>query len=179
MENLTDANRNSFVFYRSYSDALSRLKDFKKKYELLMAIIEYGLDMREPEFDEDMLALAWVLIKPTMDANHKNYLNGRKGGAPVGNQNAVKKGSKNNTKTTQKQPKTTENNQKQGNDNDNDNANANVNANANANANVNANHYKEKELKEKERREPHEENGTIFYPLAEGDEYDDEGWEET
>ena len=46
------------------------------------------------------LKFLWPMAKDKIDFSHKQYLNGKKGGAPHENQNA----SKNNPKTTQKQP---------------------------------------------------------------------------
>lgn len=110
--------------------------------------MDYAFDGTEPELSGKSLVtkLFWKAAKPLIDANNKNYINGCKGGAPTGNQNA-RKTTQNNRKTTEKQPKTT---QKQGNDNDNVNVNVNdnvhVNDNDNANANVNVNvNVKEKE----------------------------------
>jgi len=127
--------RKSFLFYGSYLDAVERLKDKDVKLELMLAIAHYGLDRKVPKFSNDLAAMAWVFIEPLLDANYKNYINGSKGGAPTGNQNA-KKQPKNNPKTTEKQPK---NNPKQGNVNDNDNVNDNANDNATDNDNANDN----------------------------------------
>ena len=131
--------RKSFLFYRSYLDAVNKIKDIETKYKLLTAIINYGLNGEEPEFKDELSQMAWVFIKPLLDANYQNYVNGCKGGAPAGNKNA-KKQPKNNRKTTQ-------NNPKQGNDNDNanDNDKDKVNDNANDNVNVNVNINKESE----------------------------------
>ena len=64
----------------------------------------------------------------------------KKGGAPIGNQNARKKTTDNENKNNQKQPETTvgqpETTKKQGNDNVNDNVNDNDNVNVNVNDNV-------------------------------------------
>ena len=99
--------------------------------------MDYAFDGTEPDLSGKPLVmkLFWKAAKPLIDANNKNYINGCKGGAPTGNQNA-RKTTKNNRKSTEKQPKTT---QKQGNVNDNDNANANVHDNAHVNANDNVN----------------------------------------
>jgi hypothetical protein len=125
--------------YRSTWEMLREIKNENKdNYELAMNMyLDYAFDGEEPELDEVplIIRLFWKAAKPLIDANNKNYINGCKGGAPEGNQNA-KKQPKNNRKTTEKQPKTT---QKQGNVNDNVNVNANGNANVNDNANVNEN----------------------------------------
>lgn len=104
--------RDSFVFYRSYAEAMKEL-DTDQKSALLDAICMYALDCIEPEINGVVRAL-FALIKPQIDSNNVRYENGKKGGAPRGNQNAAK------------QPKTTKNNLKQ----------PNVNANVNDNANV-------------------------------------------
>lgn len=116
--------RESFLFYRSYLEAIEKIKSVDAKYKLLMGIINYGLDRTEPEFNDELSEMAWVFIEPLLDANYRKYLAGQKGGAPVGNQNAKKE--------NQKQPKTTKNKQKQGNDNVNDTVNDTVTVNANA-----------------------------------------------
>ena len=128
---IVEHNRKSFVFYGSYLDAVLKLKDSQAKLELLLAIAFYGLDQKEPNFSNELASMAWVFIEPLLDANYQNYVNGGKGGAPIGNQNAKK--------TTQNNRKTTQNNPKQGNDNVNANDNANVNVKGKDNVNVNAN----------------------------------------
>ena len=89
--------RESFVFYRSFYDAINKCPA-DSRLVLYEAITRYALDGIEPQF-EGILDLVWTLVKPQLDANWKRYLNGFKGGAPVGNQNAVKQ-PKNNQKTT-------------------------------------------------------------------------------
>ena len=115
--------RNSFVFYRSFVEAAGLLEQQERK-SLIDAVISYGLDGVEPTFESRAVNVAWVLIKPQLDANWKKYENGRKGapfgkmgGAPIGNTNA----SKTTPKQPQNNPKTTPN--------------VNVNANVNANDN--------------------------------------------
>lgn len=134
-------DRKSFLFYGSYLDAVEKLKSDKDKLELFFAVAKYGLDQKQPKFNSELAAMAWVFIEPLLDANYQNYLNGGKGGAPKGNQNAKK--------TTQNNRKTTQNNHKQGNDNVNDNDKDNVkdkvkdndkdNVNVNDNDNENVN----------------------------------------
>ena len=96
--------RESFVFYRSFKDAMEVLNDTDKLivYE---AIADYALNMQEPHLSGFPRSL-FTLIKPQLDANWRRYENGKrgaehgaKGGAPIGNANA----SKGNT-TTPKQP---------------------------------------------------------------------------
>ena len=126
----------SFVFYKSFYDAVGGLQTNDEKLKMYNTIFEYCLFEIEPKLD-GVLNIIWTLIKPQLDANIKKRENGKKGGAPKGNKNA------------EKQPKTTivdlENNhrlnEKQPNDNVNvnDNDNVNVNDNLNVNDNVNLN----------------------------------------
>lgn len=106
--------RDSFVVYKSFLTAIKRLKRRDIQGELALAIIEYGITGTMTECGE-IVELAMELIKPQIEANNQKYLNGKKGGAPKGNQNA-KKQPKNNQYLTEKQPK---NNLKQPNVNDN------------------------------------------------------------
>lgn len=76
---------------------------------LYQAITHFALDLIEPCFDDNedkyILEALWETIRPQLYANHQRYLNGQKGGAPNGNQNARKKQPKNN----QKQPNVNDN----------------------------------------------------------------------
>lgn len=117
--------RDSFVFYSSFLKAIRAIKKRDIQAELALAIIEYGITGETAECGE-MVSMAMELIKPQLEANNQKYINGLKGGAPKGNQNA-KKGKeqpKNNQETTEEQPR---NNQKQPNENVNENENDNVN----------------------------------------------------
>ena len=115
--------RDSFVFYSSFLKAIRAIKKRDIQAELALAIIEYGITGETAECGE-MVSMAMELIKPQLEANNQKYINGLKGGAPKGNQNAKKEKEqpKNNQKTTEEQPK---NNQKQPNENVNDNVNVN------------------------------------------------------
>jgi len=110
--------RESFIFYKSFKTAIDRLEDPGEKLALYEAICNYALNGEEPVIN-GALAGMFELIRPQIDKNNIKYENGKKGGAPEGNQNA------------RKQPKTTKNNQKQRNVNVNDNVNDNENVNVN------------------------------------------------
>lgn len=110
--------RDSFIFYRSFYNAISTLSD-EQQLSIYRAIVEKALNGIEPELAGTAKGM-YELIKPQIEANQRRYENGCKGGAPLGNQNA--------RKTTKKQPKTTK---KQPNDNVNDNNNENNNDNVN------------------------------------------------
>lgn len=97
--------RDTFVFYRSFKEALTDLSD-KDKLTVYEAISDYALDKIEPTLTGFPKAL-FSLIKPQLDANWRRFENGqkgaehgKKGGAPKNNQNAKKKQHKNNKKIT-------------------------------------------------------------------------------
>ena len=110
--------REGFTFYRSFRDAINCLEDSGAKLEIYQAISDFALDNKEPDAEtfSKMGKLCWIALRPNLSSDRQRYKNGCKGGAPKGNQNALK--------TTEKQPK---NNLKTSNVNVNDNVNVNVN----------------------------------------------------
>ena len=119
--------RDSFIFYRSFYEAINDLPE-KSQLKVYKAICEMSLNFDEIDLSGLSLTI-FKLIKPQLEANNKRYINGSKGGAPKGNQNATKKQPKNNQKTTKKQP----NNNVNENDNENDNVNNNISTSSNNN----------------------------------------------
>ncbi len=112
----SDMEVKGFVFYKSFLTAITMLPE-DCQLQMFKAICDYGLEHIEPQFTGNhaqFLVALWVSIQPQLDANYDRFLNGCKGGAPLGNQNARKqpKTTQNNPKTT-KTTETTENNQKQ------------------------------------------------------------------
>jgi hypothetical protein len=95
---------NSVIILRSYWESIKDLPD-DKQLMFLKSIIEYGMDSIEPEFTGVEKSF-WIQIKTTIDNSIKRYNtsvgNGKKGGAPKGNNNAKKQ-----PETTQEQPKLT------------------------------------------------------------------------
>ena len=79
--------RDSFIFYRSFLKSIQHL-DTSEQLELFLAIVEYGLDQREPEMSRYVRAV-WESIKPQLDANQRKYENGCKGGKPKPNQSVT------------------------------------------------------------------------------------------
>lgn len=131
--------RESMVFYRSWYDAILKLPA-KKQIAAFRALFDYGYEGIETESSPE-INMMLDICKPQIDANNKRFENGRKGGAPKGNNNANKE--KNNLETTknnQKQPRFNQNqpknNQKQPNVyvyvNENENVNVNEDVNDNA-----------------------------------------------
>ena len=111
--------RDSFIFYKSFYNSIKEL-DPKDQVQIYDAIFQYQFADKEIEL-KGVCKSIFTLIIPQLEANNKRYINGLKGGAPKGNQNATKKQPKNNQKTTKKQS----------NENDNVFVNENVNVNDN------------------------------------------------
>lgn len=90
MSNQETPCRDSFVFYRSFYESIKRLPE-RAQNALFRAVAEYGLDQVVPDFagipQQPFVEAIFAGIRPQLDANHKRFLNGCKGGAPVGNRN--------------------------------------------------------------------------------------------
>lgn len=116
----------SFVIYRSYIETARKLPA-DKQLSFYNWLIDFALDDVEPDFSVESPEMRFALdlvfgqIKESVSASLKRYEvcveNGKKGGAPRGNQNA-KKQPKQPKKQPEKQPKNNLNK----NDNVNDNS---------------------------------------------------------
>lgn len=106
--------RDSFIFYRSFYEAISELPK-ENQADSYNAIMRYALDQEEIELTGISKAI-FSLVKPQLDANYKKYENGKQ------------KKSKTEAKTKQTKSKKVTN--------VNDNVNENVNVNVNDNDNV-------------------------------------------
>jgi hypothetical protein len=78
--------RDSFVFYRSWHEAIKTLPA-EVQGEIYTTIIEYGLYGNETHDMGKIASAIWTLIRPQMDANRARYESGCKGGAPRGSRN--------------------------------------------------------------------------------------------
>ena len=79
MQELTEGTaRKQFTFYRSYYEALRKLPE-ELRLGALEAVIGYALDGTEPDCLSDMQEMAFLLIKPTLDAGRKMAAGGAKG----------------------------------------------------------------------------------------------------
>lgn len=126
------AEKESFVFYASFYEALQDLKD-KDRLKIYDAICELALNNKETKM-AGLAKTIFTLIKPQILANQKRYENGKKGGRPKKETNGLQKEKTNgfeNKKTTGY--KKTETKTKP-NENVNENVNDNVNDNVNENA---------------------------------------------
>ena len=73
--------RDSFVFYRSFWEAIRELPDAQLA-ESIKAIANYALYGDQGNMSGVAKAI-FIMAKPQIDANNKRYLNGTKGGRPV------------------------------------------------------------------------------------------------
>lgn len=101
--------RDSFVFYRSFYDAIKDLpRDVQG--EIYTAIMEYSLYGKETENLKPIARSVFTLMKPQIDVNNKRFENGKKGGRPKsgnepdGNQEETKEKPSNNQSETKSKP---------------------------------------------------------------------------
>lgn len=91
---------NRFPFFYSYYTAYNKLKNESDKVKFIDAVMKYAFFGEEPDLPEYLDSM-FDLARPNIDQSVKNALqgavNGRKGGAPNGNQNARKKSAGNET----------------------------------------------------------------------------------
>lgn len=120
--------KDSFVFYRSFYNAISKVKDKNVKADIYDAICELGLNDNVQELDDSVGAIILELIKPQILANNERYANGKKGGRPKKEENH---------RLFNKKTIGFENKKPNVNENVNENDNVNVNLNVNVNDNVN------------------------------------------
>lgn len=107
--------RDSFIFYRSFYEAISELPK-ENQADSYNAIMRYALDQEEIELTGISKAI-FSLVKPQLDANYKKYENGKQ--------------KKSKTEAKQKQTKSKKVTNVNVNENVNDNVNVNVNVNDN------------------------------------------------
>ena len=98
--------RDSFIFYRSFKNALSKLDD-ADRLAAYDALTEYGLD---GILNAEGVAAAIVeAFRPLIEANNRKVLNGRKGGEANSKQNeASDKQTEANSKQNEAEPEQSE-----------------------------------------------------------------------
>jgi hypothetical protein len=132
--------KKSFIIYQSWEESFNLL-NCEEQSQFIKNLFMFHRG-EEPILNTPMLSIFWKSIEYNLYENDKRYKtsveNGKLGGAPKGNKNALK------YKEQPKQPNSTEEQPKQLwvkennlNDNDNDNDNDNVNKNENENEKVN------------------------------------------
>ena len=118
---MNDEQKDSFVFYRSFYNAIKKLKK-KDQLTVYSYICEYVFDQKTGSL-EGVPAAIFDLIKPQIDANFRRYENGKKG---------AKYGAKGGRPKTPRKPLENPKETPNVNVNVNDNVNVNVNENVNA-----------------------------------------------
>ena len=108
--------RESFIFYKSFSEAIKQLPE-TEQLKALWAIINHSVEEQEQHV-EGLANIVYTMAKPQIEANKKRCDDGLKGGRPL--------------------KKTTGYKKEKPNVNVNNNVNENVNANGNVNCNSNA-----------------------------------------
>ena len=126
-------NRDSFIFYGSFYEAISCLDD-ATRLQCYDAVASYAITGIDPELNGVAKAI-FALIKPQIDANNKRYNNGckgaeygKKGGRPVtknpigvNDENPIGDTSKNPIGVNDENPKETPNENEKENENVNEN----------------------------------------------------------
>ena len=78
---MTSNQESSFVFYRSFYEAIRLIPDDTMRCRAYMAICEYAFEGKEPAEDEAiMVKMVFVQAKAQLDANANRKANGSLGG---------------------------------------------------------------------------------------------------
>ena len=84
---------NRFPFFYSYYEAYDELPNDRDKVIFIDAMMKYAFFGEEPDLPKYLVSM-FKLVRPNMETSVKNMrqgaINGKKGGAPEGNQNARK-----------------------------------------------------------------------------------------
>ena len=80
--------KESFVYYRSFWDAIQTRPD-NERLALYDAILLYAFEGKQSELQGVEYSI-FTLIKPQIDANHRKWENGHKGGRPNSNKAVLK-----------------------------------------------------------------------------------------
>lgn len=73
--------RTQFTFYRSFANALKRIRKDADRAKAYDAICDYALDGKEPDLSglPDSAAIAFDLIRPVLDTSKRKSENGKRG----------------------------------------------------------------------------------------------------
>ena len=103
--------RSQFTFYRSFFEAVFKIKNKAARAEAYDAICKYALFNDAPDVDKmsDAAAIAFMLIKPNLDASRRKAKSGKNGGntkqmASKAEANSKQSGSKTEANDKQEQP---------------------------------------------------------------------------
>lgn len=80
-------DRKQFTFYESFASALSRIKSKAARCDAYDAICQFALYGTEPDLDSipDSAAIAFELIRPTLEASKRKAESGKRGGSAEAN----------------------------------------------------------------------------------------------
>lgn len=108
---MEDEARSQFTFYRSFFEAVFKIKNKAARAEAYDAICKYALFNDAPDVDKmsDAAAIAFMLIKPNLDASRRKAKSGKNGGtskqiASKSEANGKQSGSKAEANGKQEQP---------------------------------------------------------------------------
>lgn len=75
--------RSQFTFYESFYSAIKRIKNKTAQRDAFVVLCEYALNGVEPDLDKlpDSVAIAFELVRPTLDASRRKAESGKKGGS--------------------------------------------------------------------------------------------------
>ena len=108
---MEDEARSQFTFYRSFFEAVFKIKNKAARAEAYDAICKYALFNDAPDVDKmsDAAAIAFMLIKPNLDASRRKAKSGKSGGkskqtASKAEANSKQSGSKSEANDKREQP---------------------------------------------------------------------------
>lgn len=75
--------RKQFTFYESYYSAIKRIRNKAAQRDAFVVLCEYALNGEEPDLDKlpDSVAIAFELVRPTLDSSRRKAESGKKGGS--------------------------------------------------------------------------------------------------
>ncbi len=75
--------RQQFTFYESFARAVARIRNVTARCKAYDTIVQYALYGTEPDTEKlpDAAAIAFELIRPTLDSSRKKAESGKAGGS--------------------------------------------------------------------------------------------------
>ena len=109
-------NRKQFTFYESFASALARIKSKAARCDAYDAICNFALYGIEPDLDSipDAAAIAFDLIRPTLEASKRKAESGRRGGNTEANSKQTASKPEANGKQTASEKENEKENEKEG-----------------------------------------------------------------
>lgn len=109
-------DRKQFTFYESFASALARIKSKAARCDAYDAICNFALYGIEPDLDSipDAAAIAFDLIRPTLEASKRKAENGKRGGKTEANDKQTVSKLQANSKQTVSEKENEKENEKEG-----------------------------------------------------------------